>query len=314
MIIEPQQPMDNVVQGTLEGQRVDVLIDTGATINIINKELSRKMTNLKVKHENGVILQSVTGETMSEKSINLELGFYAIPHTKYKLEAHVLADTPFDIILGTPFMREQKLIIDYADGKMKLDGFLLKDINKPQGHISEPDRKLIERACTATSEIINKTNKDFDVTQCEPLNKDGMDEYHYITLNNTEPVFSKPYKIPERCKEVLHNEIQDLINRKIIRESHSCYASPAFPILKADKSIRLIIDFRKLNKKTVKESFPFPNIDHLLTGLQGATKFSSLDLRQGYYQIKMHENSIPLSAFVTPFGHYEFTKNAIWSC
>lgn len=81
--------------------------------------------------------------------------------------------------------------------------------------------------------------------------------------------------------------IDDLLTRGMIQKSTSHYASPAYPVIKKDGSVRLVIDYRKLNEKMIEEVFPFPNIEDILSGLEGCDKFSSIDLLQGYFQINM---------------------------
>ncbi|PIK40868.1 hypothetical protein BSL78_22298 [Apostichopus japonicus] len=87
-----------------------------------------------------------------------------------------------------------------------------------------------------------------------------------------------------------------------IRESHSPYASPIVVVKKKDGSIRLRIDYRKLNQDTVKDSYSLPRIEESLDALKGAKWFSSLDLQSGYWQIEVAEKDIPKTAFTTPMG------------
>lgn len=102
--------------------------------------------------------------------------------------------------------------------------------------------------------------------------------------------------------------INELLESKIMQESTSCYASPILLVKKKNGQYRLCVDFRALNKKTVKISYPMPVIDDQLDRLSGKKYFTSLDLKSGYYQIPMSEDSKHLTAFVTPDGHYEYTR------
>lgn len=130
----------------------------------------------------------------------------------------------------------------------------------------------------------------------------------HITLSDNLPVTYKPYRLPYTERIVVKDLINELLASNIIRESSSSYASPIVLVKKKNDEYRLCVDYRTLNKKTVKDSYPMPIIDDQLDRLNGKRYFSSLDLKSGYYQIPMAAESIHLTAFVTPDGHYEYTR------
>lgn len=101
-------------------------------------------------------------------------------------------------------------------------------------------------------------------------------------------------------------EIKQLLRDGLIEESRSPWSSPVVLVPKKDGTMRLCADYRKINKVTKVDAFPMPRIDDLIDGLAGAKYISTLDLTKGYWQILVAKESIPKTAFTTPFGHYQF--------
>ncbi|GJY36065.1 putative reverse transcriptase domain-containing protein [Tanacetum coccineum] len=97
-----------------------------------------------------------------------------------------------------------------------------------------------------------------------------------------------------------------LTDRGFIRPSTSPWGAPVLFVKKKDGSFRMCIDYRELNKLTIKNRYPLPRIDDLFDQLQGSSVYSKIDLRSGYHQLRVREEDIPKTAFRTRYGHYEF--------
>ncbi|KAL4010684.1 hypothetical protein IC575_027695 [Cucumis melo] len=122
----------------------------------------------------------------------------------------------------------------------------------------------------------------------------------------TAPISRAPYRMaPAELKE-LKVQLQELLDKGFIRPSVSPWGAPVLFVKKKDGSMRLCIDYRELNKVTVKNRYPLPRIEDLFDQLQGATVFSKIDLRSGYYQLRIRDGDIPKTAFRSRYGHYEF--------
>ncbi|XP_063949873.1 uncharacterized protein LOC135152720, partial [Daucus carota subsp. sativus] len=120
------------------------------------------------------------------------------------------------------------------------------------------------------------------------------------------PISKAPYRMaPVEMKE-LAKQLQELLEKGVIRPSVSPWGAPVLFVKKKDGSMRLCIDYRELNKLTIKNRYPLPRIDDLFDQLKGAEYFSKIDLRSGYHQLKIKSEDIPKTAFRTRYGHYEF--------
>lgn len=137
---------------------------------------------------------------------------------------------------------------------------------------------------------------------------------HEIKLVDDVPV-TQPYRrIPPNQYQEVQEHISKLLKKGIIQESESAYASPVVVVRKSDGSIRLCVDYRKLNLKTKKDAFPLPRIDESFDALKGAKYFSTIDLASGYHQVAMDEKDRQKTAFTTPFGLFEYVRMPMGVC
>lgn len=135
--------------------------------------------------------------------------------------------------------------------------------------------------------------------------KRGVD-HEIVLVPGANPPSRAPYRMSVRELQELKKQLDENLKQGFIRPSRSPFGSPVLFVKKKDGTMRLCVDYRALNKVTVKNKYPLPSISDLLDQLQGAKIFTKIDLRSGYHQIRIAENDIPKTAFRTRYGHFEF--------
>jgi hypothetical protein len=132
-------------------------------------------------------------------------------------------------------------------------------------------------------------------------------EFVIDLIPGTSPIAKRPYRMAASELTELKKQLEELQRIGFIRPSSSPWGAPVLFVKKKDGSMRLCVDYRALNEVTIKNKYPLPRIDDLFDQLKGAKYFSKIDLRSGYFQLKIRESDIPKTAFVTRYGQFEFT-------
>ena len=130
-------------------------------------------------------------------------------------------------------------------------------------------------------------------------------EYDIVVDDKVKPISCQPYKVPFHLKDKVKQELNTWLEQGIIQESSSPFAFPVV-IVSKNNSIRLTIDFRKLNPHVTVDNYPMPHRDEVIEKLANAKYLTKLDLTKAYFQIPLTESSRKYTSFVTPFGQYEF--------
>ncbi|KAI3745140.1 hypothetical protein L1987_58244 [Smallanthus sonchifolius] len=131
-------------------------------------------------------------------------------------------------------------------------------------------------------------------------------EFRIDLVPGANPVAKSPYHLAPSEMRELSSQLRELSDKGFIRPSVSPSGAPVLFAKKKDGSFRMCIDYRELNKLTVKNRYPLPRIDDLFDQLQGLIYFSIIDLRSSYHQLRVLESYIPKTAFHTRYGHYDF--------
>ena len=165
-----------------------------------------------------------------------------------------------------------------------------------------------------------RTNKSENRELCNIFSRDKNDlgftdkVVHHIKTTDDVPVKQRDRRIPPQAVSKVRNMLTDWIKAGIIKESDSPYASQMVLVKKKSGEIRVCIDYRQLNQMTIKDAFPLPRIEDCIESLKGARYFSSLDLTQGYLQVKVHEADQHKTAFRALGALYEFNRLSFGLC
>ena len=122
----------------------------------------------------------------------------------------------------------------------------------------------------------------------------------------TERISKAPYRMASLELKELKVQMEELMSKGFVKPSTSPWGASVLFVKKRDESLRLCIDYRELNKVTIRNQYPLPRIDDIFYQLQGARVFSKIDPRSGYHQLKIRSEDVPKTAFKTRYGHYEF--------
>ena len=136
-----------------------------------------------------------------------------------------------------------------------------------------------------------------------PPHRPGVDHTIPIADSKATPPYLSTYRLSVTELDEFRNQLTDLLARGFIEPSESPYGSPILFVRKKGGALRFCVDFRALNKQTIKNRYAIPRAEELFDRLQGASVFSKIDLESGYWQIRVSEEDVPKTAFRTRYGH-----------
>ncbi|GJS75444.1 putative reverse transcriptase domain-containing protein [Tanacetum coccineum] len=283
VVIENAQQNPNVVTGTflLNDNYVSVLFDSGAEKSFVSTEFTPFI--------------NIAPATLD---------------TSYEIDLLPTRLGSFDFIVGMDWLSYHRGVIVCYEKIVR--------IPLPNGEILEiqgerPEKDLKSLSCIKADEKkLDDIHIVHDFSKVFPDYLSGLPPVREIELRidlipGALPVVKSPYRLAHSEMNELSNQLKELQEKGFIRPSHSPWGAHVLFVKKKDDAMRMCIDYRELNKLTIKNRYPLPIIDDLFDQLQGACCFSKIDLRLGYHQLRVHEADIPKTAFQTRYGHFEFT-------
>ena len=131
---------------------------------------------------------------------------------------------------------------------------------------------------------------------------------HRIPTEQSAPIRQPPYHIPQAFKEEIVHELKEMIKHGVIEHSTSDWSSPLLAVPKKDKSLRLCVDYRRLNTISKGDAYPMPRVEDLIDRVGKAIYISTIDLTKGYWQVPVAVEDRPKTAFTSPMGLFQFTR------
>ncbi|GJR68584.1 putative nucleotidyltransferase, ribonuclease H [Tanacetum coccineum] len=330
-------PDNNVVTGTflLNNRYASILFDTGVDRSFVSTAFSSRIviTPTALDHDYNVELGN--GRIVGLNTIirGCTLNFLNHP---FNIDLMPVELGSFDVIIGMDWLAKYHAVIICAEKIVRIpfgDEIL---IVRGDGSSNKHGTRLSIISCTKAQEYLAKgchvflanitATKDEDKSKGKrledvpvvrefpevfPEDLPGIPptrqvEFRIDLVPGAAPVARAPYRLaPSEMKE-LAEQLQELTDKGFIRPSSSPWGAPVLFVKKKDGSFRMCIDYRELNKLTVKNRYPLPRIDDLFDQLQGSSIYSKIDLRSGYHQLRVREEDILKTAFRTRYGHYEF--------
>ncbi|KAI3704673.1 hypothetical protein L1987_74900 [Smallanthus sonchifolius] len=320
----------DVITGTflLNNVYAKVLFDSGANrsfidynfCNLLNKPLSPLAETYEVETANGDLIKI----SQSLNNCYITLAGFTIP-----VQLLPMSITGFDIVLGMDWLSTNQAEILCNQQVVKLVTPTNKTLTIQGDKPTKPIQiisilkatKCLRKgylACLVSITALEKEKKiesvhvvsefpDIFPEELPGLPPEREVEFRINLVPGATPIAKSPYRLAPTEMAELKKQLDELLEKGFIQPSSSPWGAPILFVKKKDGSIRMCIDYRELNKVTIKNRYPLPRIDDLFDQLQGACHFSKIDLRSGYHQLKVHDNDISKTAFRTRYGHFEFT-------
>ncbi|GJR40335.1 putative reverse transcriptase domain-containing protein [Tanacetum coccineum] len=301
----------NIVTGTftLNNHFATTLFDSGADYSFVSTTfiplLGIEPSELGFRYE----IEIASGQLVEIDKV--------IKGCKLEIEGHVFdidlipfGHGSFDVIIGMDWLSNHKAEIICHEKVVRiplLDGKVLRVLGeRPE----EKARLLMSAKASDKKQEEIVVVRDFPevfpdhLSRLPPLREI---KFRIELIPGAVLIAKSPCRLAPSELEELSGQLKELQDKGFIRPSSSPWGAPVLFVKKKDGSFRMCIDYRELNKLTVKNRYPLPRIDDLFDQLQGSQFFSKIDLRFGYHQLKVHEDEIPKTVFRTHYGHFEFT-------
>ncbi|GJX77150.1 putative reverse transcriptase domain-containing protein [Tanacetum coccineum] len=301
----------NVVTGmfSLNDHFVTVLFDSRVDFSFISTEFA-PLLNVKPSIVNpGYVIEVADGKKVEVNRIIRDCKL-ELESSLFSINLIPLGHGSFDVIVGMDWLSQHKAVIVCHEKVVEIpveDGRILRVHGERAVGITKALKSAKEDEPKLSDISVVREFEDVFPEDLSGLPPQRQVEFRIDLVPGVTPVAKSPYRLAPSEMQELSGQLQELQDKGFIRPSHSPWGAPVLFVKKKDGSLRMCIDYRELNKLTIKNRYPLPRIDDLFDQLQGSRYFSKIDLRSGYHQLRVHEDDIPKTAFQTRYGHFEFT-------
>jgi ribonuclease HI len=282
-----------------------VLFDSGASHSFISSSFVEANNVDTVALKRPLITQSPGGH------IPCHLGVIGIPinlsGVVFLANLVVLNSQGIDVILGMDWLTKHRGSIACAERTVTVTNHHGETVTC-HVRVSRPGPMLHNLKAETPKEVpVVAEYMDVFPEELPGMPPEREVEFAIDLVPGTAPIAKRPYRMAAPELAELKKQLDELLQKGYIRPSSSPWGAPVLFVKKKDGSMRLCVDYRALNEVTIKNKYPLPRIDDLFDQLKGAKFFSMIDLRSGYYQLRIRPEDVPKTAFVTRYGQYEFT-------
>nr|GEY84198.1 putative reverse transcriptase domain-containing protein [Tanacetum cinerariifolium] len=330
-------PNSNVVTGRflLNNPYALILFDTGAERSFVSTEFSSLIDIISTTLDHGYDVELANGRIIWVNTLIRRCTLNFLNHP-FNIDLMPVEMGSFDVIIDMDWLVKYHAVIVYDEKRVRVpfgeEMLIFHGDESNNGHESrlniisctKTQRYLLKGCPMFLAHVTTKETKDnskekrledvpivqdFPEVFLEDLS--GIPPTHQVEFQidlvpGAAPVTRAPYRLaPSKMKEML-DQLKELSDKGFIRPSSLPWGAPILFVKKKDGSFRMCIDYRELNKLTVKNRYPLPRIDDLFDQLQGLSVYSKIDLRSGYHQLRVREEDILKIAFRTRYRHYEF--------
>ena len=266
---------------------------------IPGNEVNTEMTNLYFenqtnnKHEN---IESLEGVISSDKS-NKFVIICAVGSTKPKdtIKENTIVGRVSTII---PIQKKEDTNDKNEETNDWTETRLLSEI-RLGNDLNNYERKEVYKMLLRVRHALSKHDSDIGTAKVIP---------HQIELTNNTPIWQKPRNFADPINKEIEKQCSELLTEDIIEHSSSNWSSPIVPVRKQDGTLRMCIDYRKLNTVTKIENFPMPSLSNCIYRAHNVKYFTKIDLTRGYYQVPIADDSRQYTAFSSMKNHYQFKR------